>query len=613
MTAWLRGSIQAHVLVVHRQVVDAALRRRDPRGHLPGLDHALHQALDVVSVGCARQPAGHASVVLFAADGPALEIGGNVRPGADRAAEAVARQLQLEVVTGALDLYVPALQTDLAVPDVGVAQYFVHGVARRGCVLDDSAFAVRHFDLEARIGADVVLVLRGLVGTSLDAVGESRRGVRGDLRSEEIERRAEPEIEIALQERQIHRAPAADRPGAVAADLLHHLERAPYDPAEAGLADEHVVGFLGQHETAGAGERVERGFGKTLQLELAVAVGEIAEAEERQPVLDRLVECAEDARLVDVAGVAREELLGPLAAVAAEVGVQYVHHRPEMPSFLDVDLEEIAQIVEGRAGVAEPVLLLDRRRLGVALGDDEAAELRAEFAGHLLPHRLAEGVPESDGAICDRIGQKNTPSILGHLHRAVMCPALCVHADRGAQIDVGRGKIVRPHLAPPLEKARLPVFERALQRPVVREIDVVGDLLEIVDGAHTRSQLNLVFAPLPYTFSAPCSPTAFGRIKIQFCQALSLPKMRVSVVSLPEKRRFASMPVRASGERLARSSIAMRTSSSQSRSSGVKVTRPSLAASWASSFSPITGRISSTGFDSPQKCALMRASWLTIG
>src|SRR5207245_10140996 len=93
---------------------------------------------------------------------------------------------------------------------------------------------------------------------------------------------------------------------------------------------------------------------------------------------------------------------------------------------------------------------------------------------------------------------------------------------------------------------------RSRKRFVVREFGVVGDLLEIVDGAHTRSQLNLAFAPLPYTFSAPCSPTAFGRIKIQFCHALSLPKMRVSMVSLPGKRRFASMPVSQSGEWLER-------------------------------------------------------------
>jgi len=48
-----------------------------------------------------------------------------------------------------------------------------------------------------------------------------------------------------------------------------------------------------------------------------------------------------------------------------------------------------------------------------------------------------------------------------------------------------------------------------------------------------------------------------GRTKIQFCQAESLPKMRVSMLSLPGKRRFASMAVSASGERLARSSIAI--------------------------------------------------------
>jgi len=33
----------------------------------------------------------------------------------------------------------------------------------------------------------------------------------------------------------------------------------------------------------------------------------------------------------------------------------------------------------------------------------------------------------------------------------------------------------------------------------------------------------------------------------------------------------------------------------------------------ASSFSPMRLRAASIGFGSPQKCALMRASWLTIG
>jgi hypothetical protein len=40
-----------------------------------------------------------------------------------------------------------------------------------------------------------------------------------------------------------------------------------------------------------------------------------------------------------------------------------------------------------------------------------------------------------------------------------------------------------------------------------------------------------------------------GRWKIQFCQAERRPKILVSMVSGPAKRRLASMPVMASGER----------------------------------------------------------------
>ena len=78
-------------------------------------------------------------------------------------------------------------------------------------------------------------------------------------------------------------------------------------------------------------------------------------------------------------------------------------------------------------------------------------------------------------------------------------------------------------------------------------------------------------------------------MKIQFCHAVSRPKMRVSIVSGPPKRRFASSPVSASGDRLARSSSAMRISSAQSMSSGVAVTRPSADAAAASSGAPIGG------------------------
>ncbi len=77
-----------------------------------------------------------------------------------------------------------------------------------------------------------------------------------------------------------------------------------------------------------------------------------------------------------------------------------------MPAFFDIDLKEVAKIVEGRAGMPEQMLLLDGSGLGVALRDDDAAELRAEFPRHLLPYRLAVRVTESDGPVGDLIRVK---------------------------------------------------------------------------------------------------------------------------------------------------------------------------------------------------------------
>src|SRR6478609_7624979 len=115
---------------------------------------------------------------------------------------------------------------------------------------------------------------------------------------------------------------------------------------------------------------------------------------------------------------------------------------------------------------------------------------------------------------------------------------------------------------PPIQKFRLPVFEGALERAIRSEADVVGDAVLIIGFHHTRSQSNFGLDPLPKSFSAPFSPVALGRTNTQFCHAESRPKIFVSVVSGPGKRKLASMPVSASGERLARSSMAIRNSSS---------------------------------------------------
>src|SRR5207253_1253672 len=114
----------------------------------------------------------------------------------------------------------------------------------------------------------MVLVVT-LVGPTLDAGCEIARGVRRVLGAEEVERRAEPEIEVFLDRRQVDRAGAADGGWIVAAELLHHLERALDDAADAGLADEHVMRFLGEHELAGARQRIEAALGQALELELA--------------------------------------------------------------------------------------------------------------------------------------------------------------------------------------------------------------------------------------------------------------------------------------------------------------------------------------------------------
>ena len=60
--------------------------------------------------------------------------------------------------------------------------------------------------------------------------------------------------------------------------------------------------------------------------------------------------------------------------------------------------------------VHEVPLLLDRRRLGVALDDDQAAQIGAVLAGHLLPDRFALVVAEGDPAVAARARPGRPPS-----------------------------------------------------------------------------------------------------------------------------------------------------------------------------------------------------------
>ncbi len=234
----------------------------------------------------------------------------------------------------------------------------------------------------------------------------------------------------------------------------------------------------------GAGERVESALREGQELILSVPVREHGEHEVVQPVVDGLVEGAQDARLVRVAAPALQERLRFLAPVAAEVAVEQVDHGPQVAAFLHVHLEEIAQVVEAGRGLAQEPLLLDARGLGVALGHDEAAQRVAVLAGDDIPGRLAHHVAKSDPAIRGRVGQEDPPPVLGHLHVVELGPAVGVHAGGGAEPDLFLLEPLGTHLLPPIEVVGLPLLEGPQQPLVLREVDVVRDSGAEIDVRH---------------------------------------------------------------------------------------------------------------------------------
>ena len=172
--------------------------------------------------------------------------------------------------------------------------------------------------------------------------------------------------------------------------------------------------------------------------------------------------------------MAQQQLLGLVATFATEEGVQQVHHRPEVPALLDVHLEEVAEVVQARCGETEQALLLHGRRLGVALDDEEALQVGAVLAGHLLPRGGAHVLAKRDAPVGLTVGEEDPPPILLERDVPEVRPAVTVGADRRAQVDVPRDE-VGSEVAPPLHEAGLPRLERTLQSPVAAQVDVVRE------------------------------------------------------------------------------------------------------------------------------------------
>src|SRR5438876_8182531 len=107
-----------------------------------------------------------------------------------------------------------------------------------------------------------------------------------------------------------------------------------------------------------------------------------------------------------------------------------------MTALFDIDLEEIAQVVERRTGQSQMTLLLDRRGLGVALRNDQPAQVGAVLSRHFLPRRLPLVCAEVHLALRLPGSEEDAPTIFGHPDVVEVCPTLGIDAHCGAQINL---------------------------------------------------------------------------------------------------------------------------------------------------------------------------------
>src|SRR6185295_20280615 len=98
--------------------------------------------------------AGEQAVVFLTAEQAPLRVGRRGSPRTDGAPEAGAGQRQTQLEAGALDLHVPALDADLAILDVGIAQHLVHRVAQAHFL-----FTLRGFQVVRGVDTTVVFIL----------------------------------------------------------------------------------------------------------------------------------------------------------------------------------------------------------------------------------------------------------------------------------------------------------------------------------------------------------------------------------------------------------------------------------------------------------------------
>ena len=232
------------------------------------------------------------------------------------------------------------------------------------------------------------------------------------------------------------------------------------------------MSFLGQHESAGARQRIERRFRQRCQLILAVAIGEEREHEERQPVPGLLVECSEALRL-SAWGESRQ--LGRAHHSALHERDRAVGSESEVSACRRVGVTRHLPVERNRIEVVAAALHHDGNEAARIAAPEELADVVVEIAdhGHLAAapiHQLQ--LPLIGLEAVARLREPRQPVTIGR------------RLGRGVVSEVVRGQVARRlpavHRDRPQIAVRAPRF--ALRRlgaddhlhAVGRERDVVS-------------------------------------------------------------------------------------------------------------------------------------------
>src|SRR5690242_8182431 len=178
------------------------------------------------------------------------------------------RKIQALIQSFISQSLIPTRQALLAIAYVFAAQNFIQSISQRHFARHELSI-LNHHQRKRAFSGDVILVLILLFESSLQTRSKKVSGVRTDLAAKQIERIAEPEIDVLLNDLQWN---AAEFAHVLIWVLLHELRGAFDHAAQSRVADKHVMRFFGQHETTGSRQRLESRFSQSRQLILAVTI-----------------------------------------------------------------------------------------------------------------------------------------------------------------------------------------------------------------------------------------------------------------------------------------------------------------------------------------------------